>query len=154
MIIYLTRISPNAQRIFIRRDATIPEDFIGPAALPLFCLAPHGVFRALRITPRAVSSYLAFSPLPALFQRTGGIFSVTLSVNGRLRERCPRILRGMPPYGVRTFLQQIPQARDSPAIICHRRLIYHKRRRKKEPRMTGIKRIQNSKWRRDVHQKD
>ena len=46
------------------RDATIPEDFIGPAALPLFCLAPHGVFRASRIAPRAVSSYLAFSPLP------------------------------------------------------------------------------------------
>ena len=46
------------------RNATIPEDFIGPAALPLFCLAPHGVFRASRITPRAVSSYLAFSPLP------------------------------------------------------------------------------------------
>jgi hypothetical protein len=38
----------------------------GPAVLPLFCLAPHGVFRASRITPRAVSSYLAFSPLPAL----------------------------------------------------------------------------------------
>src|SRR6266436_10354856 len=36
----------------------------GPAALPLFCLAPHGVFRASRIAPRAVSSYLAFSTLP------------------------------------------------------------------------------------------
>src|SRR2546430_8471029 len=95
------------------RDATIPEDHNGPAVLPLFCLAPHGVFRASRITSRAVSSYLAFSPLPALkkeqlfFQRTGGVFSVTLSVNVRLRERCPRILRGMLPYGVRTFLQQI-----------------------------------------------
>ena len=41
----------------------------GPAALPLFCLAPHGVFPASRITPRAVSSYLAFSPLPALFSK-------------------------------------------------------------------------------------
>ena len=41
----------------------------GPAVLPLFCLAPHGVFRASRITPRAVSSYLAFSPLPALFSK-------------------------------------------------------------------------------------
>src|ERR1051326_485398 len=41
----------------------------GPAALPLFCLAPHGVFRASRITPRAVSFYLAFSPLPALFSK-------------------------------------------------------------------------------------
>src|SRR5437588_11343412 len=71
------------------RDATIPEDRSGPAVLPLFCLAPHGVFHASRITSRAVSSYLAFSPLPALkkeqlfFQRTGGVFSVTLSVNAR-----------------------------------------------------------------------
>src|SRR5205085_10014194 len=51
------------------RDATIPEDHNGPAVLPLFCLAPHGVFRASRITSRAVSSYLAFSPLPALFSK-------------------------------------------------------------------------------------
>src|SRR6267142_7151739 len=105
MIIHLIRISPNARRIFIRRGATIPEDFIRPAALPLFCLAPHGVFRASRIAPRAVSSYLAFSPLPALrCQRTGGVFSVTLSVNPDLRRGCPRVLRGMLPYGVRTFL--------------------------------------------------
>src|SRR4029077_8840132 len=41
----------------------------GPAVLPLFCLAPHGVFPASRITPRAVSSYLAFSPLPALLSK-------------------------------------------------------------------------------------
>src|SRR6266481_4438817 len=69
MIIHLIRISPNARRTFIRRSATIPEDFIGPAALPLFCLAPHGVFRASRIAPRAVSSYIAFSPLPVLFSK-------------------------------------------------------------------------------------
>jgi hypothetical protein len=42
-------------------------EVIGPAVLLLFCLAPHGVFRAARITPRAVSSYLAFSPLPISF---------------------------------------------------------------------------------------
>src|SRR5438128_6289098 len=47
----------------------IPEDRSGPAVLPLFCLAPHGVFRASRIAPRAVSSYLAFSPLPVLFSK-------------------------------------------------------------------------------------
>ena len=41
----------------------------GPAVLPLFCLAPHGVFRAAQITSRAVSFYLAFSPLPALFSK-------------------------------------------------------------------------------------
>ena len=90
----------------------------GPAALPLFCLAPHGVFRASRIAPRAVSSYLAFSPLPDLrCQRTGGIFSVTLSVTAILQLRRPRVLRGMLPYGVRTFLSRISPA---PAIICHR----------------------------------
>jgi len=56
----------------VRRYPRInPESFRGggPAALPLFCLAPHGVFRASRITSRAVSSYLAFSPLPALFSK-------------------------------------------------------------------------------------
>src|SRR5438105_4301184 len=79
----------------------------GPAVLPLFCLAPHGVFPASRIAPRAVSSYLAFSTLPALrCQRTGGVFSVTLSVNPDLRLACPRVLRGMLPYGVRTFLSE------------------------------------------------
>ena len=88
-------------RVVMRRYPRIN----GPAGLPLFCLAPHGVFPASRITPRAVSSYLAFSPLPALCcQRTGGIFSVTLSVATILQSRRPRVLRGMPPYGVRTFL--------------------------------------------------
>jgi hypothetical protein len=77
----------------------------GPAVLPLFCLAPHGVFRASQIAPRAVSSYLAFSPLPDLrCQRTGGVFSVTLSVTAILQPRRPRVFRGMLPYGVRTFL--------------------------------------------------
>ena len=52
-------------RSVMRRYPRISE----PAALPLFCLAPHGVFRASRIAPRAVSSYLAFSPLPALFSK-------------------------------------------------------------------------------------
>jgi hypothetical protein len=52
-------------------------------------------------------------------QRTGGVFSVTLSVTAILQLRCPRVLRGMSPYGVRTFLQQA--ASGSPAIICHRR---------------------------------
>src|SRR5436853_3143865 len=69
MIIYLTPPWRGAQCDCSHRDATIPEDRNGPAALPLFCLAPHGVFRASRITPRAVSSYLAFSPLPALLSK-------------------------------------------------------------------------------------
>src|ERR1051326_3070259 len=55
---------------------------------------------------------------PTVFcQRTGGVFSVTLSVSAIFQLRRPRILRGMLPYGVRTFLQRIPPTRDSPAII-------------------------------------
>src|ERR1044071_607651 len=73
MIIYLSRSAiagrePNPVVGTVMRR--YPRIFIGPAALPLFCLAPHGVFLASRITPRAVSSYLAFSPLPALFSKT------------------------------------------------------------------------------------
>ncbi len=83
------------------------QSIAGPAVLLLFCLAPHGVFPAARITSRAVSSYLAFSPLPAFSQRTGGMFSVTLSVAAVLQLQRPRVLRGMLPYGVRTFLWQI-----------------------------------------------
>ena len=55
----------------MRRYPRINPDFgvYGRAVLPLFCLAPHGVFPASRITPRAVSSYLAISPLPALLSK-------------------------------------------------------------------------------------
>src|SRR5205085_7995176 len=95
--------------------------FGGPAVLPLFCLAPHGVFRASRITPRAVSSYLAFSTLPDLrCQRTGGVFSVTLSVTAILGLRRPRVFRGMLPYGVRTFLSGLLQSDHLPS-----RSLYH-----------------------------
>ena len=97
MIIHLgPSCSRNAQsrQISTQRGATIPEDFIGPAALPLFCLAPHGVFRASRIAPRAVSSYLAFSPLPALFSKNRRcVFCDTL-------RRCP-LSRMLPAYFTR-----------------------------------------------------
>src|SRR5205085_9302759 len=94
----------------------------GPAVLPLFCLAPHGVFRASRITPRAVSSYLAFSTLPELCcQRTGGVLSGTLSVTAILQLRRPRVFRGMLPYGVRTFLSELLRSDHLPS-----REAYHK----------------------------
>jgi len=60
--------------------------------------------------------------LPRLFTLTvfvaknGGIFSVTLSVTSILQLRRPRVLRGMLPYGVRTFLQR---TYGSPALACH-----------------------------------
>src|SRR5437764_14422456 len=92
----------------------------GPAVLPLFCLAPHGVFPASRIAPRAVSSYLAFSTLPALrCQRTGGVFSVTLSVTPDLGRGCPRVLRAMLPYGVRPFLSELLRSDHLPSTGIH-----------------------------------
>jgi len=59
----VNRVRRSETAATVQRDATNPR-VDGPAVLPLFCLAPHGVFLASRITPRAVSSYLAFSPLP------------------------------------------------------------------------------------------
>ena len=107
------RASDTFLRIAMRRYPEIN----GPAILLLFCLAPHGVFPAVQITLCAVSSYLAFSPLPDLCcQRTGGVFSVTLSVTAVLQLWHPRVLRGMLPYGVRTFLQRVY---GSPAIARH-----------------------------------
>ena len=51
----------------------------------LFCLAPHGVYRAPSLTLGAVGFYPAISPLP----RWGGLFSVTLSVAAGLRPPRP-----------------------------------------------------------------
>src|SRR4030095_5099574 len=75
-IIYLIEFLPRALRFsrsVVRRYPEIGPEFLRgigePAVLLLFCLAPHGVFPSPRITPRAVSSYLAFSPLPALFSK-------------------------------------------------------------------------------------
>src|SRR5437867_354499 len=71
MIIHLTPPAVRDERPSRNRGTWCDDTrgLIGPAAFPLFCLAPRGVFRASRITPRAVSSYLAFSPLPALFSK-------------------------------------------------------------------------------------
>ncbi len=70
------RISPTPAAFpfsVVRRYPEISPEFLrgigGPAALFLFCLAPHGVFPAIPLTRDAVSSYLAFSPLPALFSK-------------------------------------------------------------------------------------
>ncbi len=55
------------------------------ALSPLFDLAPDGVYRARKVTLSAVSSYLAFSPLPRpCTHKRSGVFSVALSVASRL----------------------------------------------------------------------
>ena len=50
------------------------------AAPDLFGLAPQGVYHAADVTAGAVSSYLAFSPLPQVASNRGGLFSVALAV--------------------------------------------------------------------------
>jgi hypothetical protein len=68
-----------------------------------------------------VVSYTTFSPLPALIQNAGGlIFCGTVRRDGSRRRR-PRIsqpdkleLRGIAPFGVRTFLFRL-----APEAILH-----------------------------------
>jgi hypothetical protein len=121
------------------RDATIPEvkragcppSVLSCTAWGFSCLANCFVSGELlpRLFTLTCSRREAVSfPYSRSCQRTGGVFSVTLSVTEVFQPRRPRILRGMLPYGVRTFLQRIPPTRDSPAIICHRRVNYHKNR--------------------------
>src|SRR3984893_4730341 len=110
-----------------RRGGTVMRRYPrinGPAVLPLFCLAPHGVFRASRITSRAVSSYLAFSPLPALLSKNRRcLFCDTFRQRPSRRGgknaahvfyvACCRMVFGL----------SSSKPCDSPAIICHRRVI-------------------------------
>ena len=73
MIINLGHWLPNA-------SSDLPEDSDGqPSNAFLFGLALGGVYHAFVVTNKAVSSYLAFSPLPSQLGN-GGIFSVALSL--------------------------------------------------------------------------
>ena len=106
------------------RDGTWSGQLRGP----LFGLAPDGVFRASSLTRRAVVSYTTFSPLPASLAKRGRfIFCGTVRRDASRRHR-PRVsqslpscvgsqgLRGIAPYGVRTFL---------PHPACGTRAILH-----------------------------
>ena len=60
----------------------------------LFCLAPHGVFRAPPVARRAVGSYPAFSPLPLHPKMPGrSVFCDTF--------RCQTLSRPAPAYSTR-----------------------------------------------------
>jgi hypothetical protein len=107
MIIYLSDIPEDLFR------TGCPSSVLSCTAWGFSCRANYSARGEL--LPRLFTLACAF------LQRTGGLFSVILSVNAHFHERRPRILRGMLPYGVRTFLQRIPLRRNSPAIICHRR---------------------------------
>jgi hypothetical protein len=81
----------------------------GPLRGPLFGLAPDGVFRASALALGAVVSYSTFSPLPC---RSGAVCflwhcpSASLSTlpPASIRSAETQRLRGIAPFGVRTFL--------------------------------------------------
>jgi hypothetical protein len=50
------------------RSSNLPRHRAGHAYVPLFDLAPGGVFPATPVTSRAVRSYRTFSPLPGLIK--------------------------------------------------------------------------------------
>ena len=93
MIIYLSDIPEDLGR------TGYPPSVLSCTAWGFSCLANY--FASGELLPRLFTLAWRF------FQRTGGVFSVTLSVNPDLGRGCPRLLRGMLPYGVRTFLQRI-----------------------------------------------
>jgi hypothetical protein len=64
-------------------SSNLPGNRAGHTIVPLFGLAPGGVFPATSVARRAVRSYRTISPLPAP-RGAGGIFSVALSVGSRL----------------------------------------------------------------------
>jgi len=147
MIIYLTRISPSVQQTYVYRDATIPEgqragcppSVLSCTAWGFSCLANCSVSGEL--LPRLFNlayprrGKLTASPTVAhSCQRTGGVFSVTLSVTAILQLRRPRVLRGMSPYGVRTFLQQASRLTSD---HLPSRTIYHNQPGRKEHRELG-----------------
>src|SRR5438094_6694778 len=121
----------------------------GPAALPLFCLAPHGVFRASRIAPRAVSSYLAFSPLPALFSKNRRcVFCDTLRQRPLLLT-LPACFTRHAAVWCSDFPPANPVNRDSPAIICHRKGVYHNQASRKAGRESPTQQLPSLKMARE-----
>ena len=87
--------------------ATYPGASSGPLSnAPLFGLAPGGVYHASPVTRTAVSSYLAFSPLP--LDKLGAVCFLWHFPWGHPRSPLATTL----PCGARTFLP--PEAGDHP----------------------------------------
>jgi len=102
------------------KSATQPEQIsvrgLKRTGGPLLCSVLHltGFSLPQRLLDRAVSSYLAISPLP-IPRGTGGIFSAPLSVTLPLTRKVPVLSHGVMPGGVRTFLHPGTRA----AITLH-----------------------------------
>ena len=108
--IHLGRVSPRGS-CSLPGNLTRQDGIRGQAPLvPLFGLAPHGVYRALFVAEEAVRSYRTLSPLPPS-QNGGGLLSAALS----LALPRPGVTRRASCRGVRTFLQGVsPSGRPPP----------------------------------------
>ena len=96
----------------------LSRNWSGPLRDSLFGLAPDGVFRAIPLTRDAVVSYTTFSPLPAALAKHRRFNFLWHCPSESLSTSRPRVsqsnglgLRGIAPFGVRTFLFR-PAMRD------------------------------------------
>ena len=119
------RFGGAVSRILSARDRSQGENHLSFAAHPKLCvlsdrgtgrpwsflfgLAPDGACRASAIALGAVGSYPTFSPLPQLLEAVCFLWRYP---SMRFEAHLPRVspaepeLRGVLPYGVRTFLSQ------------------------------------------------
>ena len=90
----------NTRELFCRSKTGLA------ATAPCFVLHRMGFFvpRSLRAGRWALTPPFHPDLRPLLRATAGGLFSVTLSVKPDFGPEFPRVLRGMLPEGVRTFL--------------------------------------------------
>ena len=97
----------------------------GPPRGSLFGLAPDGVFRAASLALRAVRPYRTFSPLPMRLLEPAVCFlwhcpSMNLPVHRPRVSPAKPELRGIAPFGVRTFLRPAEAEQRSSAFLKSR----------------------------------
>ena len=115
--------APSRERIICLcsrypESVSLSRNWSGPLRDSLFGLAPDGVFRAASLALRAVRSYRTFSPLPASLAKRGRFDFLWHCPSESLSTFRPRVsrpngpgLRGIAPFGVRTFLSRLaPEA--------------------------------------------
>ena len=87
-----------------RRSSSLPGDSASSVNVPLFGLAPDGVYRAVRVTTSAVGSYPTVSPLPDLREEPSAVCSLLHFPSLSPEGYGARPLAGILLYGARTFL--------------------------------------------------
>jgi len=87
-----------------RRSSSLPGDSASSVDVPLFGLAPDGVYRAVRVTTSAVGSYPTVSPLPDLLAEPSAVCSLLHFPSLSPEGYGARPLAGILLYGARTFL--------------------------------------------------